>query len=88
MACCIICFVQLLAYFTHKTRNCESTEDSNCATVSSEPDMLDHIFLPNSCSSAPVSVASSTDEIGLFASAMILNNFKSMATLAHMYVEG
>jgi hypothetical protein len=46
------------------------------------------VNFPKSCSSAPVLVASSAEEMGSFESAMILNNFKSIATLAHMYVEG
>jgi hypothetical protein len=46
------------------------------------------VDLPKSCSSPPVLLANSADEIGRLASAIMSNNFRSIATLAHIYVEG
>ena len=45
-------------------------------------------LLPKSCSSPPVLLANSADEIGRLASAIMSNNFRSIGTRAHIYVEG
>jgi hypothetical protein len=87
MSCGIGC-VQLLTCLSYKTGKCESTKDTNWQRVSHDLRVPLGILLPNSCSSTRVLVASSADVIVPFESAIILNNFKSIATLAHIYVEG